>query len=365
MPDLQIANHRLHSQQLVHSHLSTAAEVVAWLGAVQSQDYMGAKWALGQRAIDLTDDDIEQAFNEGRILRTHVLRPTWHFLTPADIRWMLTLSAPRVHTLNGTYYRKYELDTDLFARSSAIFIKALENHQYHTREELAALLDAAGIASDGLRLAYIMMHAELDQLICSGPRIGKQFTYALMDERVPPVPNLSPDEALGELAYRYFSSHGPATIKDYVWWSGLTIAQTKTGLNWLSSRLNHADLEGQTYYFVGDIPALKTSSLTAFLLPNYDEAMGSYADHSAHAESRFANLWDGKHDILAHYVVVDGVVLGTWQRTLKKGAVNLQIKPFIPLTEAQTQAVEVAAQRFGNFLGLAPVLDWLPPMIPS
>jgi hypothetical protein len=358
---LQIPTHRLHSERLINSHLTTPTEVVAWLGAVQSQDYMGAKWAVAQRTIGLNDADVEQAFNEGSILRTHILRPTWHFVTPADIRWMLRLSAPRVHQLNGTYYRKCGLDADLLSRSNAILTDALKDHNYCTREALAERLQAAGIALDGLRLVYIMMQAELDQLICSGPRKGKQFTYALMDERAPSMPDLSTDEALGGLAYRYFASHGPATIKDYVWWSGLTLAQAKAGLNLSGSRLNHEEMNGQTYYFAGDIPTADFPTPTAHLLPNYDEAMGSYANYSAVTEAQFADMWDGKHGVLAHYVVIDGRIVGSWQRTFKKDIVTIKIKPFIVLSDTQMKSVELAAGRFGDFLGLSVVLDWLPP----
>lgn len=361
---LHIATHRLRSHKLVNTAFDNPTAVVGWLGAVQSQDYMGAKWALAQRTTGLTDEDVEQAFNEGRILRTHVLRPTWHFLTPADIRWILVLTAPRVHRLNGTYYRKYALDDELLARSRQIFINALRGSQYRTREELAALLDGAGIPSDGLRLAYIMMHAELEQLICSGPRIGKQFTYALMDERVPPAPAVSAEEALVTLAYRYFASHGPATVKDYVGWSGLTMTQAKQGLHLLGDRLNHEAFAGQNYYFAGDIPSADSHMpITAYLLPNYDEAMGSYADHSAVADLRFAEMWNPKLGVLAHYLVIDGKILGSWQRTFKRDTVIIQVKPFIALDDDHQQAVDAACQRFGTFLGLTPVLEWLPPVL--
>lgn len=361
----QIATHRLYSQQLVNTRFDTPSDIVAWLGAVQSQDYMGAKWAIAQRTNGLTDAAVEQAFDEGSILRTHALRPTWHFLTPADIRWILALTAPRVHALNGTYYRKCELDADVFARCHTVLTNALQGHQYRTRDELATVLQSAGITTDGLRLVYIMMHAELDQLICSGPRQGKQFTYSLMDERVPPAPALSPDDALPELAYRYFSSHGPATVKDFVWWSGLTVAQTKACLNLLGLRLNHDTFAGQTYYFTDNSPTAKLPSPTAYLLPNYDEAMGSYADHSPIIENRYARLWDRKHDVLTHYLLIDGTIIGSWQRTLKKDTTIVQIKPFATLTDDQMQAITIAAYRLGSFLGLTAIIDWLPPMMPA
>ena len=361
---LNIATHRLHSEKLVNSTLTDPTAVVEWLGAVQSQDYMGAKWALAQRTTGLTDDAVEQAFTDGRILRTHVLRPTWHFVTPGDIRWLLMLTAPRVHQLNGTYYRKFAIDEAVISRSREVFVSALLGDNYQTREQLAALLDGAGIPSDGLRLAYIIMHAELEGVICSGPRVGKQFTYALMDERVPAAPDVSMEEALATLAYRYFASHGPATIKDYGWWSGLTMTHAKQGLHLLGDRLNHEPYEGQNYYFVGDIPAADSHPpVTAYLLPNYDEAMGSYADHSPISDPRFAQMWDPKLGVLAHYLVIDGRILGSWQRVFKRDMVVIQLKPFLALNGEQMQAVEAACQRYGVYLGLTPVFEWLPPVL--
>ncbi|MCA0458004.1 MAG: winged helix DNA-binding domain-containing protein [Chloroflexi bacterium] len=361
---LDIATHRLHSQKLVNTTLTDPTAAVEWLGAVQSQDYMGAKWALAQRTTGLKDDEVEQAFNDGYILRTHVLRPTWHFLTPGDIRWILALTAPHVHQMNGTYYRKFAIDETVISRSRDVFTKALQGQNYQTREQLATLLDGAGIPADGLRLAYIMMHAELEGLICSGPRAGKQFTYALLDERVPAAPPVTLDEALATLTYRYFASHGPATVKDYGLWSLLTMKHIKHGLHLLGDRLNHEAFNGQNYYFVGDIPTPDSHHpVTAYLLPNYDEAMGRSADPSPVIDPRFAQLWDPKRGVLAHYLVIDGRIVGSWQRVFKRDTVVIQLKPFVALTDEQTSAVEAACQRYGTFLGLTPVPEWLPPVL--
>ncbi len=216
---MDFGHRRLHNQLLIQHPFDQPNEVVAWLGAVQAQEYGHAKWALGMRLPGATDVDVERAIAEGSILRTHVMRPTWHFVTSADIRWMLELTGPRVHALNAYYYRQQGLDDALFARSNAVLAKALAGGNYLTRPELQAALAGAGIVADGgLRASYLMMRAELDMLICSGPRRGKQFTYALLDERAPAASSLPRDEALAELTRRYFTSHGPATLKDFAWW---------------------------------------------------------------------------------------------------------------------------------------------------
>ncbi len=214
-PDIAIQ--RLHHQQIENTNLKAPSEVVAWLGAMQAQDYAAAKWALGLRLQHVTDADVEQAFAEGKILRTHVLRPTWHFVTPEDIRWLLKLTAPRVQVFNAYQYRQLELHDAIFKRGHDIFIKILQGRKQLTRSELATTLEQAGIAAKGSRLAHIVMQAELEGIICSGARRGKQFTYALLEERAPHAKHLERDEALAELVKRYFSIHGPATVQDFVW----------------------------------------------------------------------------------------------------------------------------------------------------
>jgi DNA glycosylase AlkZ-like len=186
MTSLDIAHRRLANQHIVQPTFKQPGDVVRWLGAVQAQDYAGAKWALGLRLRGVTDDDIDQAFGAGSILRTHLMRPTWHFVTPLDIGWLLALTGPRVHAVNGYMYRKLELDSAIFKRSNATLAKALRGGKQLTRNELRGVLQKAGIATDGeLRMGYLMMRAELDGLVCSGARRGKQFTYALVDERAP------------------------------------------------------------------------------------------------------------------------------------------------------------------------------------
>lgn len=216
MARFDIPRQRLRNQGIAGATFKKPGDVVEWLAAVQAQDYAGAKWALGLRLQDATDDDVEQAFAEGAILRTHLLRPTWHFVTPADIRWMLALTAPRAHAVNADMSRKLELDNALFKRSNAALARALHGGRQLTRDELRGVLQKAGIATDGgLRLGYLLMRAELDGMVCSGARRGKQFTYALLDERAPHAKTLGREEALAELAQRYFVSRGPATVQDF------------------------------------------------------------------------------------------------------------------------------------------------------
>jgi hypothetical protein len=353
MKNFDITRLRLHNQRLSTTTFENPVDVVGWLGAVQSQDYPGAKWALGQRIRNATDAAIEQAFNEGVILRTHVMRPTWHFVKPEDIRWMLALTAPRVNALSATYYRKLELDTTTFKHSNTLLTKALQGGKQLTRAELTSLLQKNGIATDDLlRFTYLIIRAELDGIVCSGARRGKQFTYALLDERAPHARTLERDEALAELAKRYFVSHGPATLKDFVWWSGLTMADARKGLDSIRFQLISDVENGQTYWFANSIPT-RAPSLTVHLLPDYDEYTVGYTDRSAIFDLTHTNKLDSRGSELAQYtIVLDGHIAGTWKRILKKNDVVIELVRFRTLTEAEDRAIIDAAARYGKFLGL-------------
>jgi hypothetical protein len=345
---LNIPQQRLFNQHLTRAAFDKPHEEVAWLVAVQAQDFAGAKWALGLRLRGASDDDVEQAFTNGSILRTHLMRPTWHFVTPADIRWMLALTAPRVNAANAYMYRQLELDQVVFKRSNAALVKTLRGGNQLTREELRGVLQRAGVATEGgLRLAYVIMRAELDGIVCSGPRRGKQFTYMLLDERVPGVRKVERDEALAEFVRRYFLSHGPATVRDFVKWSGLTSADASRGLDAVKSRLEHEFMDGRMYWFSPSATLTEMSSPTAFLLPNYDEYFIGYKDSSEVFE--MSNL---DKLVLGHIMVIDGRITGTWKRTLTKSSVVIESNSIAPLTKAKKRAIATAARRFGEFLGL-------------
>lgn len=354
-----LASQRLYNQRLVGDKLHTPAEIVRWLGAVQAQEYAHAKWALGMRMNNATDDIIEQAFTNGDILRTHLMRPTWHFVTPQDIRWLLELTAPRVHRINGTMYRRLELDEALLVRGCDVLAKTLEGGKHLTRKALGEALAQAGIQADGLRLAYIIMYAELEAVICSGPRRGKQFTYALLAERAPQARSLPRDEALVTLVRRFFTSHGPATIDDFAWWSGLTKTDVRAGLELAGAEIIAEQIDGETYWRSAaavDISVGKLPSPLALLLPPYDEYGIAYKNHSgivdtAHIELATTLIYGGG-------IIIDGQGLGYWRRSFSKGTVIIELTPFRPLTAAECEAVKAATLPFGEFLQMpVEVLD--------
>jgi hypothetical protein len=353
MADLRdLALLRLRNQRLIGTGLSSAAEVVGWLGAVQSQDYAGAKWALAQRMKRGSDSAIERAFTDGEILRTHVMRPTWHFVLPRDIRWLLELTAPRVRSLLRYYDKSLKLTEAVRARCDTVLREALRGGKHLTRNELARALDDAGIAASGQKLGHIMIHAELDALVCSGPRRGKQFTYALLDERAPATATLTREKALAELTLRYFTSHGPALPQDFAWWSGLTIADANAGLELVRKKLSELVVDKRTYWHAGDARVPKLRAPVAHLLPNYDEHLVAYKERSAAFDRETVAPLGRRENVLAnHLVALNGQVVGGWRRESSRPTAPIEITLIARLGPADRKALKAAEARLATFLG--------------
>src|SRR6266498_310322 len=354
-----ITSYRLHNQRLSETEFTNPVDVVSWFGAVQSQDFAGAKWAIGLRTKGLSETDVEQAFANGSILRTHVMRPTWHFVTSADIRWMLALTAPRVRALLAYNDRQWKLDRATINRSNDIFARTLQSGKQMTRNELETILQKNKVNTDDLRLTQLMIHAELDGVICSGARQGKQFTYALLEERAPQAKMLEHDEGAVELARRYFQSHGPATLKDFIWWSGLSSVDAKRGLEGMKSQWDHEDFDGESYWFVPTIIKPIKGSPKAYLLPNYDQYTVGYTDRSAIFDTANTDKLDARGSVLAQHVILSaGQIIASWKRTLQKKSVAIESKLFITLKQAERKAIIQAAERYANFLNLPFSLDF-------
>ncbi len=352
---LDILRQRLHNQLLSQTKCTEPAQIVEWFGAVQAQDYAGAKWALGQRQESATDAALEKAFAEGRILRTHVMRPTWHFVTPTDIRWMLQFTAPRVFAFIAFMDRQFGLDKADFRRSNRVLVKTLQGGKQLMRTELGSILQRNGFQTNANRLGHLLMHAELDGVICSGGKQGKQFTYALLEERAPQTKTLEHEEALTELTRRYFQSHGPATLKDFVWWSGLTMPDARKGIELIKPQIESEVIENQTYWFVPSTLTGK-SSLAAYLLPNYDEYAVGYTDRRAIFDEVYTDKLDSRESILIQTIMIEGQITGTWKRTIKMNEVILKLSPFFPLKKVEERAIRAAVQRYSQFLELPVVM---------
>jgi hypothetical protein len=298
------------------------------------------------------DARLEQAVTRGEILRTHVLRPTWHFVTPADIRWMLALTGPRVKRAMASYMGQLGLDAKTSSRSIAIVERTLEGRAL-TRADLGTALARRGIALKGTALALLMMQAELDAVVCSGAYAGRHLTYSLLDERAPATKagrvlsdRPSRDEMVAELVRRYFQSHGPATTRDFAWWSGLTMADGKRGLEIV--RGTPADVDGLTYWTVGREPA-ETRPARVHLLPIYDEYIVAYRDRVAvpHGSERLKPMASGL--TFQHALAVDGQIAGTWRTRRSASGVAVQPIPLRALTKVEARALSAAVEACEQF----------------
>lgn len=348
---------RLRNHKLSSPCFEQPADVVRWFGAVQAQEFHAAKWALALRMQQTTNAAVEDAFNRGEILRTHLLRPTWHFVTPEDIRWLLQLTGPRVNVRCSSVYRQYELGEPVLKRSNRALTNALKGGKQLTRSELRAVLNRAGItADDGVRLAHILLRAELDGVVCSGPRRGNQFTYALVEERVAPSNQLTGDEALAELTRRYFASHGPATLADFVWWSGLTTKDARLGIALLDRDLERIEI-GETVYWGSSFAQKLSRNLDAYLLPAYDEYNVAYKNREVVFDQDSVSqitTWGA----LGPTVVIDGRITGIWKSTGNENSITITVTQSRHLRKQEKLAMAKAAERYAAFLGSDLHMSW-------
>jgi Winged helix DNA-binding domain len=346
---LDIALQRLRNHQLERPRFGTPGEVVAWLGAVQAQDYAGAKWAIGLRLPESTDAGIEAEISGASLVRTWAMRGTLHFVAAADLRWLLALVAPRIIARNARRYSELGLDEGTLSRSNAVLAGALRGGKRLDRSELLDVLEHGGISTRGQRAAYMLQRASLDSLICQGVMRRNNPTFVLVDEWLPETRAMEPGEAAAELARRYFTSRGPATLQDFVWWSGLPTADAGAGLEEIKGYLVRETIEDKTYWL--SRPAPEDGSSGLYLLPGFDEYLLGYRDRSASLNPARAKALNAGGGMLNPTVVADGRVVGTWKRTFKKDAVVIEASPFAPLSEASNRALSAAAGRYGRFVG--------------
>jgi hypothetical protein len=358
MTNADLTSLRQLNQQLSQPQLSSAGAVVAGLAAMQGQDYAGVKWSIGLRLPGSTDADIEQAFADRSIIRTWPMRGTLHVVAAADARWLLALVAPRLLTANAAYYRKYELDAPTLTRIRQVLIQALQGGRQLTRPELTNALAAAGIQADGIRLSLILQNAGLEQLLCFGLRRGNEHTYTLLDEWLPPTKAMAREEALAELARRYFSSRGPATLADFTTWSGLAAADARQALALVQPQLSQAVIGGNSYWFA--TPASAIQPAPAALLPGFDEYLLGYQDRRPVLDAIHSAKVIPSNAMFSPTLVSEGRVVGTWKRSLNAKGVSIAVTPFGPLPEATLQLLPELAACYGTFLRLKARVSLLP-----
>ncbi|MDB5035126.1 MAG: winged helix DNA-binding protein [Chlorobi bacterium] len=349
----EVRGRRLHAQRITHHTLKKPGDVVRWLGAVQAQDYHGSLWALGLRLPDATVTDIERAIAEKEFIRTSFMRGTVHLLPPEDIRWMLRLMAPRIRSLinNTARSHKLGLTEEIYEKSNVVIADALAGGNALTRPELGVVLTRAGIDASGLRGALIPQRALADGVICYATRRGGKSMLVLLEEWAPPGAMLEGDDALAEFARRYFRSHGPATDRDYSWWSGLTLTDARRSLAMIDREFAHEIIDGETFRFSASEGAPTDIAGMAHLLPNYDEYIVGYKNRDVVFDPSHAKRLDARGNILFnHTIAIGGQIVGTWKRIVKKGGVRVVPDLFRALKPAERGALAEAVERYGRFL---------------
>lgn len=345
-----ISNLRLINQQIADNKFKNPGDVVNWMGAMQAQDLGMAKWAVGLRIPISSEKIIEEAINEAEIIRTHLFRPTWHFVSPDDIYQLLELTRPQIKSTMSYGDKHFGLTKSVCSKSNKVIEKSLTRQKQLTREEIKAEIEKAGIDTGSNRLSHLLFRAELEEIICSGKVIGNKQTYALLSERVPNKKIFIKEETLGLLAKKYFTSHSPATIKDFIWWSGLSVTDAKAGLETVKSDLFSETINSETYWFHNNSKDINQLNNSTFLLPAFDEFLISYRDRSAALLVGQNKNTISSNGIFRPVIVINGKVRGIWKRIIKKDKVIIEFELFDRLNSNQKKSIERSAHKYTGFL---------------
>ena len=346
-----MSKRRLRAQRISTTGFTRPSEVVGWLGAMQAQDYLGALWGVGLRLTGAREADVERALAEGAIVRTWPLRGTLHFVAAADAGWMLELLGPQVLRRAAGRLRALELDDSVFSRARRVLGRRLQGGKRLTRRATYDALERANISTRGQRGIHILWRLALERFLCFGPRERKEQTFVLFDEWLPPSRRLEGDEALAELATRYFTGHGPATAADFSWWSGLGLREARRAIHLAASELEEESIGGQAHWSARSVVPPSAPEPGAYLLPAFDEFVVGYADRSASVDVERMREVNAGGGILKPTMVVGGRIVGTWMRRFSRRQVIFEPSPFAALGAAKTRAVGLAFRRYTEFLG--------------
>lgn len=355
MDDRTIARWRLTRQRLADADHPTPQAAVEDLLGVQAENFSQTIWALAERTGQPIEAEFDLAFDNGEIVRTHVLRPTWHFVRGEDLVWLLELTTPRARLSLVQLQRSLDLEEATMERADAAIVGMLSEGRHLTREEIGERLRADGLPAEGMALGAMLTHAEFAGLVCSGARDeGGNQTYALIEERVPDPRRLDRDEALAEIARRYFAGHGPATERDLAYWATLTVTDVRAGLAAAEDHLDSFEHEGATYWHAEPPPGgTGTPDPRGHLLLILDEYYRGY--QGSRRVLDIAGL-EPKGSRAVGMALVDGQIVGSMKRTLRSSSVQFDLGLYRELEGDEEQALAEAARRYGAFLDLEPEL---------
>jgi hypothetical protein len=349
MPSLKIANIRLFCQQIYNQQFINIVELVEWMGAIQAQDFLMAKWGIGLRTKNTTEQIIEEVYNKGEIIRTHIMRPTWHIVSAYDLTWMMNLTSQRILNSAKGRLTELELTDEVLIKCTKIIEKSLLIETNLTRSDIAEKLNIHKIITNENRLSHILFYLELKSVICSGPIVNNKLTYALFQQRVQYIKNLTYDEALAKLAGRFFKSHGPATINDFIWWSGLTSREAKIAIELIKSNFIAETLGSEKYWF--SEPLRINLKNTVSLLPAYDEFLISYKNRSASISEHLVKHAISSNGIFRPIIIINGQVAGAWKRSIKKNNVEIKLKFFTSINKSNKELIKIEIEKFEHFIG--------------
>jgi hypothetical protein len=356
MQDLDIARWRLRSQHLVSPYAVSAGEAVGSLLAVQAENPSQSAWAVASRTPNPDQADLAALLDDGAVLRTHVLRPTWHFVLAEDICWLLDLTGPRVRRVTSQQLRTvHGFDERAIDRAVGTVMAALASRGQLTRAQLGDELRERGIPGNGQLLMILLAHAELDGLICSGGVVDGEHTYALMSDRVPKPRRLGRTEALAELALRYFTGHGPATERDLAYWATLTLTDVRAGLEQVRDRLDSFQYDGRTFWHGPADAPRGPQEPGGHLLQVLDEMYRGYQDSRWVLDA--AGQVPRTRESAIGMALVDAQLLATMRRTISQDRVHFDLRPYRALQPPEIDALDQAANRYADYLRLKPQLS--------
>lgn len=340
---------RLYNQLLAGNSFREPHEIVRYMGAMQSQAFDMAKWAIGARLPGCTAVRIDEAINSGQIVRTHILRPTWHFVSAEDIYWMIELSSPRLRPVYTSYGKMSGVDEEFVSRHFHLVEKLLDNEGHLTRQELLSRLIADGYQMETPQINRLIDYGEVEGVIGSGFVKGGKHSYCLMQKRIPKPAPLSKEEALERLARRFFTSHAPATLQDFIWWSGLLISDARKGLELIKDDFISEEINGRTFWMRNDTVIPPDATPSALLLPPFDEMVVSYKDRSEMIEDEHYGKVMTKNGLFSPTVMLDGKIIGSWRKVKKNKQATVELSFFHKTTKQLRDLYNLPTQRVKDF----------------
>lgn len=349
MNTTELLHIRLYNQLLASHHLKEPNEVVSWMGAMQSQSLDLAKWAIGARLENKTVKDIDEALNTGKIIRTHILRPTWHFVSAEDMHWMFYLSNPRLKPIYRSYCKTLGADETFICRAVPFLEKALLDGKHLTKQEISDILRTHDITLDNNHLNLVISYAEMEGILVNGRLKGNKQTFTLFEEWVPRKQTLHREEALEQLARRYFTSHAPATLNDFVWWSGLSLTECKQAIEMIKSDFVCETVNGRDFWMKNNINVPPANGDSALLLPPFDEFVVSYKDRSELIDETHYGKVMTKNGLFSPTIMLNGEIVGSWRKTIQKGTPRIELSFFDKTPKKVQQVFEPEIKRLENF----------------